>query len=157
VQIEILNNSNLFRAWQLFNKTNQMNLSTRRLTDAQLLSQYSRKEQHRVWTFRVQDRFGDYGLVGIASLEWDNGHGKIVDFILSCRAFGRRIEEAMLYMLLLDARELGLSRVEAFYLATAKNQPTFDFFNTSGFEQYSESTFAWEAAKHYPPPPAVRL
>jgi FkbH-like protein len=156
VQIEVLDESNLPRATQLFNKTNQMNLSTRRLAAAELW-QWSQREQCRLWTFRVRDRFGDCGLAGIASLEWENGRGKVVDFILSCRAFGRRIEETMLHTLLHYARCEKLSRVEAVYLATKKNKPCLDFFQGSGFMQFPENTYAWDVREDYPAPADILL
>ena len=64
VTVEPLNHGNLERAAQLINKTNQMNLSTRRLTTAELFA-WAEAENHNLWTFRVADRFGEYGLCGI--------------------------------------------------------------------------------------------
>ena len=91
---EPLSESNLERAVQLLNKTNQMNLSTRRMTRAGYLA-WATVDDNQVWTFRVADKFGDSGLSGIASLSLEGGRARIVDFILSCRVMGRRIEEAM--------------------------------------------------------------
>jgi hypothetical protein len=70
VKIEALNENNLRRAAQLLNKTNQMNLSTRRLSEEDFLD-WSQQEGNKVWTFRVSDRFTDSGLTGIVSLESD--------------------------------------------------------------------------------------
>src|SRR5262249_51246948 len=66
VLIEELSEVNRARAVQLFNKTNQMNLSTRRLTETELLA-WIASEGRTLWTFRVNDRFGDSGLVAILS------------------------------------------------------------------------------------------
>lgn len=157
VQAEVLNNANLPRAAQLFNKTNQMNLSSRRLT-AQELWQWSQEGQRRLWTFRMHDRFGDCGLVGIASLEWAEDKGKIIDFVLSCRAFGRRIEETMLDVLFRHARTIGLNRIEAHYQPSAKNKPCLEFFvGSSGFDRETTNTFTWDAAKDRPLSPVIQV
>ena len=49
---------NIERATQLLNKTNQMNLTTRRMTAGELMA-WARQNNHVLWTFRVADRFGE--------------------------------------------------------------------------------------------------
>ena len=75
VTVEELNQSNLPRVAQLLNKTNQMNLSTRRMSDADLHMWASEKDR-RTWAFRVSDKFGDSGLTGILSLELDGSQAQ---------------------------------------------------------------------------------
>src|SRR5205085_11549334 len=55
VTVEELNQGNLLRAAQLLNKTNQMSLSTRRMSEADF-QDWARQRGHRVWTFRVSDK-----------------------------------------------------------------------------------------------------
>jgi FkbH-like protein len=129
VQVEELHPANLQRATQLLNKTNQMNLSTRRMSEAELLA-WAEKRHHRLWTLRVSDKFGDAGLTGIVSLEIQGRNGQIVDFILSCRVMGRKIEETMLFAALHYARILGADSVYAQYIPTSKNKPCLDFFKS---------------------------
>src|SRR5262249_40773243 len=96
VVAERLSASNLPRACQLLNKTNQMNLSTRRMTEEEL-REWVADPAHQFWTFRVSDRFGDAGLTGIISLAKEGAKAEIIDFILSCRIIGRKVEETMLH------------------------------------------------------------
>jgi FkbH-like protein len=152
---ELLNDTNLARAAQLLNKTNQMNLSTRRMTDNEFLD-WASHGQRRVWVFRVADKFGDLGLTGIVSLEPDGKKGQIVDFLLSCRVMGRRIEEAMLSTVVEYARALGLDQVWARYEPTAKNSPCLDYWKRSGFEP-QELCFYWNTHESYPVPSQVEL
>jgi FkbH-like protein len=88
VQVEELHPANLQRATQLLNKTNQMNLSTRRLTEQELLA-WAAGPRRRLWTVSVSDRFGDAGLTGIVSIEADGSVGRVVDYLLSCRVMGQ--------------------------------------------------------------------
>jgi FkbH-like protein len=119
---EPLNEANLERAAQLLNKTNQMNLSTRRLTAAELLA-WSRAGGHTFWTFRVSDRFGDYGLCGLSSLVLEGDRGRLLDFVLSCRVMGRGVEHAMLQTVAKHAGEVGCTELFGELIPTAKNQP----------------------------------
>lgn len=157
VTIEELAQTNLARAAQLFNKTNQMNLATRRLTDAEL-ARWAGASEHRMWVVRVVDRFGDSGLTGIVSLEIDGQSGRIVDFILSCRVMGRNVEEAMLHKVLSFAKNEGLAEVTATYVPTPKNKPCLDFFKRSGLASHdSPPIFQWSATDTYVAPPFVNI
>jgi FkbH-like protein len=149
IEIEELNEKNLQRASQLFNKTNQMNLTTRRMVDTELMD-WSRHDDHNLWTFRVSDKLGDSGLTGIISLEVRNKTGQIVDFILSCRVIGRKVEETMLYSVIKYARSLGLEKLSAQYLPTPKNKPCLEFWKRSGFDHNeSDNIFTWDLKKEY--------
>ena len=156
VTVEELNQSNLPRAAQLLNKTNQMNLSTRRMSEADFHMWASEKDR-RTWAFRVSDKFGDSGLTGILSLELDGSQVRIIDFVLSCRVIGRKIEEAMLFVAIDCARSAGVKEVYANYCQTPKNKPCYAFFQQSGLICRGGNTFVWDAAQMYPLHSAIRL
>jgi FkbH-like protein len=148
--------SNLARTVQLLNKTNQLNLSTRRLTEAELL-EWVAGPQRSLWAVSVSDRFGDAGLTGIVSLEVDGNEATIVDFVLSCRVMGRRVEDTMVHVAVERARAQGARRVVATFRPTAKNKPCLTFWQGSGFANDGDTLFSWDAEKPYALPEAVRL
>ncbi|HRV91443.1 MAG TPA: HAD-IIIC family phosphatase [Anaerolineae bacterium] len=157
VKVEPLNPTNLPRTAQLLNKTNQMNLSTRRMTETELQA-WLESGDRQLWTFRVADRFGDSGLTGIISLDVVDGAGQIIDFILSCRVMGRKVEETMLATAVNYAQSIGLKHVYAQYIPTAKNKPCLEFWQRSGFEQNGQNdTFMWNAANCYCVPEHVTI
>lgn len=156
VSVEELNGPNLSRTAQLLNKTNQMNLTTRRMTDQEILA-WCGEEGHMIWTFRAVDRFGDSGLVGIASLAVEADTAQIVDFVLSCRVMGRRVEETMLHAVIAHVRKLGLTSVFAECIPTKKNKPCQRFFRKSGLRCNGENTFTWDVHHEYPCPESVSL
>ena len=129
VQFEELLPANLPRAAQLLNKTNQLNLSTRRMSQAELAA-WAGQINHSLWTLRVSDKFGDAGLTGIVSLEIQDQKAQIVDFILSCRVMGRKIEEVMIAAAIHQARAEGIQRIYARYKPTSKNKPCLKFFES---------------------------
>jgi FkbH-like protein len=148
--------SNLARTVQLLNKTNQLNLSTRRLTEAELL-EWVRGPGRSLWTINVSDRFGDAGLTGIVSVEVDGANAKIVDFVLSCRVMGRRVEDTMVHVAVERARALGARRVLAHFRPTAKNKPCLSFWQGSGFANDGDERFTWDSNEPYALPDVVRL
>jgi FkbH-like protein len=158
VVAELLTDKDLARATQLLNRTNQMNLSTRRMTEAEL-KVWAAHPTHRVWVFRVNDRFGDSGLTGIISTAEGNEGTQIVDFVLSCRVFNRRVEEAMLYTVLHEAYASGTERLYAQYRPTARNGPCLDFWRSRStfLEVENGSLFSWDFSKPLVPPPGVEL
>ena len=156
VDVEEASERNLPRVVQLLNKTNQMNLSTRRV-DAAELTNWLAAAPRRLWAFRVRDRFGDAGLTGVASVELDGAQARLVDFVLSCRVFGRRIENAMLHVAIAWARERGAETLVAPFRPTAKNGPCRQFLQTSGLDEDPADRFSWDMATPYPSPADLLL
>ena len=153
---EPLGESNLERAAQLFNKTNQMNLAARRLTAGELLA-WAAAPGHEVLTFRVADRFGDSGLTGLVGLAFDGRRARLVDLVLSCRVLGRNVEETLLHVAAAEARARGAAELVAEFQPTPRNGPCLEFLRRSGFRANGESSFVWDLVKPYPRPASVTL
>ena len=157
VQIEELGPPNVKRATQLLNKTNQMNLSTRRMSEAELLL-WAQQAGHKLWTFRLQDRLGDAGLIGLASFEAvDVSSARLIDFVLSCRVFGRKIEETMVATVIRDLHGAGFRTLSARYLRTEKNAPCLEFLKVSGFRTEDECLFSWDLSSEYALPKFIQV
>ncbi len=156
VRAEKLSPSNVPRATQLLNKTNQLNLSTRRLNEAELTA-WAAAPNHKLWVVSVSDRFGDAGLTGIVSIEIEDGVARIVDYVLSCRVMGRKVEETLLHLAVAGAFDAGAAKVEALYLKTAKNKPCLSVFRGSGFQNYDDELFRWDGPVGYALPEVIEL
>jgi len=156
VTVEPLDAANLARATQLLNKTNQMNLSTRRMSAAEL-DAWAAGPGRSVWAFRVADRFGDSGLTGLASLDVAGERAQIVDFVLSCRVMGRHVEEAMTHWLVDRATQAGARETWAQHLPTEKNRPCLEYWKRSGFVEDAALRFAWRGAGGYAKPAFIQL
>jgi FkbH-like protein len=156
VTVEPLNSGNLTRTAQLLNKTNQMNLATRRLTEPELTA-WAARPGNALLTFRVADKFGDAGLTGILGLEVADGALLVADFVLSCRVMGRRVEETMLAIAVEHARVLGLPRIFAVHRPTERNVPCLRFFEQSGLKREGVGIFFWPTADPYPVPVTIAL
>jgi FkbH-like protein len=151
VTVEPLSPVNLERAAQLFNKTNQMNLATRRMSSDELRA-WASDTSHQLMTFRVSDRFGDSGLTGIVGLSFDGRRAHLVDFVVSCRVLGRGVEESMLHVAVDAARRRAAEEIHAQLIPTARNTPCLDFFHRAGWRSVGTSHFVWPVSAAFPAP-----
>jgi predicted enzyme involved in methoxymalonyl-ACP biosynthesis len=81
-----------------------------------------------------------------------------VDFVLSCRVMGRRIELAMLHVANEWARAHDADRLLARYIKTAKNAPCHDILTSSPLERNEAATeFTWTPSSPLDAPAAVQV
>lgn len=103
LKIEVISKSspNLQRILQLFNRTNQFHLSGNKFNLESFLNKIE-NSKNIYYQGTLQDRLGSEGLVSVIGIEIDDKLKKIniIEFILSCRVFGRMIEKAMIIDLL---------------------------------------------------------
>lgn len=133
---EELDASNLGRAAQLTQKTNQFNLTTRRRNEAAL--EAFAEGGGLVRLYRVVDRFGDHGLVGLALVTVDGEVAELDTFLMSCRVLGRSAETAMLADLVERLRAVGVTRLRASYVPTERNGPCRMMLPLHGFRLLDE-------------------
>jgi FkbH-like protein len=108
------------RALELVNKTNQFNLNGRRFNEAEWM-QYLRSPDHWVWLASYSDRFGPLGKISVLAGRFTADRELDLDtWVLSCRAFGRRIEYAMLDALF---ERHAARRIHMRFQATERNSP----------------------------------
>ncbi len=119
----------LERVSQLTQRTNQLNFTTVRRTEADLQQRLASGELEGLVT-EVRDRFGDYGLVGAVLFAPAAGALRVDTFLLSCRALGRGVEVRTLKRLGEIAQERGLARVELGYRRSKKNKPALELLES---------------------------
>jgi FkbH-like protein len=139
------------RISQLTNKTNQFNLTTRRYSESDILVAM---QEGKVFDFRVIDKFGDMGIVGVTIIR----NGAIEAFLMSCRALGRNVEQIMLAY---GCALTGEPALSAHFIPTAKNSMVADFYEKSGLfelskEQKGEKTYALISGACIAPPDGVQ-
>ncbi len=121
------------RVCQLLAKTNQFNTTTRRHSEADL-DRIIRDGAIALW-MRVEDRYGDNGLVGVAIAAPRENQEFVVDsFLMSCRVLGRRVEHALLSSLARRVKMRGGNVLTGEFIPTKKNAPAASLFSSTGFE-----------------------
>jgi FkbH-like protein len=148
------------RISQLTLRTNQFNLTTRRLQPSEVRELVD-DPSVLVLSIHSSDRFGDNGLVGAVFLRRADGAVHIDNFLLSCRVFSRGIEQACLARILRYSRTTGAEAVFATYRPTLKNHLVADFYPRHGFaaltDDGSTMTFRHTLAEIPAEPAHVRL
>jgi FkbH-like protein len=147
LELRPFDEANLARIVQLINKTNQFNLTTRRITDAECRALISRPDCYTQF-MRLKDRFGDSGITGILIALVENDTLRIDNWLISCRVLGRRVEDAMLAAALAFAADRHCEFALGEYIPTAKNGQVSGIFEKYGFEKYGEQTFRCRIANH---------
>jgi FkbH-like protein len=112
------------RAFELVNKTNQFNLNGRRFNEAEWQSIVSDPRAVRL-SASYKDKYGSLGKVAVILGRRLGPKLRVSIFVLSCRAFARRIEHQCLKYLF---ETLGVDEIEFDYQATARNGPLQEFF-----------------------------
>jgi FkbH-like protein len=125
------------RVSQLTQKTNQFNLTTKRYSAGQI-AEFLSSDVHLVMAWRVTDRFGDNGIVGVAIMKFTKTECEIDTFLLSCRVIGRGVESAMLFDIGSEAEKRQCRFLYGRYLPTPKNAPCADFYDKHGFSLQEE-------------------
>ena len=122
----------LQRTVQLINKTNQFNLTTRRVTEEQVLAIMDDEAAFGL-QLRLLDRFGDNGVIAIV-IGRRQAEALVIDtWLMSCRVLGRTVEQATLGLIAAEARRLGCTRLVGEYVPTAKNGMVRDHYARLGF------------------------
>nr|WSZ99700.1 HAD-IIIC family phosphatase [Streptomyces sp. NBC_00857] len=160
VRLAALREENLNRVSQITLRTNQFNLTTRRL-QPQDLRTFAARPGNLVLTVNATDRFGDNGVVGAILYRREGESAHLDNFLLSCRVFSRGIENACLSAVLRHARATGVRAVHATYRPTARNAKVRSFYPRSGFAQIAddgtETAFRHDLTEIADPPDHLRL
>ena len=128
------------RVAQLVGKTNQFNLTSRRhsLEELRCASQ-----DERNWTqwFRLRDRFGDSGIIGVIVALADGRDAWQIDTLLmSCRVMGRGMEQFMVRTLIAEAKNQRIQKLVGTYHRTPKNSVVAEFYASVGFRPLAATT-----------------
>ncbi|MBW4028782.1 MAG: HAD-IIIC family phosphatase [Acidobacteria bacterium] len=120
--------SDLPRVAELLLRTTQFNTTGFKATSAQLHSELERGAIGG-FTVRLSDKFGDYGLIGVALLRRESTVFFVDSLLLSCRALGRWVEFKMAAECAHRANRDGLSYVVFRFERTARNRPAEEFLS----------------------------
>jgi FkbH-like protein len=123
--LSLRKDANDARALDLVNKTNQFNLNGKRFTEA-LWRAYLREPDTFLLTASYKDRFGSLGKIAVMAGRRGPSGINVDTWVMSCRAFARRIEHQCLLVLFqkLEAQEITFD-----YSATPRNGPIAKFFS----------------------------
>ena len=127
------------RITQLINKTNQFNLTAKKLTATEVKEKMG---DNNIITLqaRLLDKFGDNGLISAATATASNNILTIDNWVMSCRVFKREVEHTMLNTMVRIALEREMKVIQGIYIPTAKNSYVSKLYSDLGFSLLVEKS-----------------
>jgi FkbH-like protein len=126
VHFDFDRSTNDVRALELVNKTNQFNLNGVRYTESDWIRELSRPNTC-LMAASYEDRFGRLGKIAVMLGSLVGDTLRIHAWVMSCRAFGRRIEHLCLRTCF---ERHPISRIQFDYTATSRNKPLQEFISS---------------------------
>jgi FkbH-like protein len=139
------------RISQLTNKSNQFNLTTKRYSESDIEQIWKNSGYIRLYG-KLQDKFGDNGVVSVIIGKKDNDILNMELWLMSCRVLKREMEFAMLDILIEEAKKNNIKTIKGYYYPTPKNAMVKEFYGVLGFTKISEengsSIWKYDVEKH---------
>lgn len=129
------------RVAQLSQRSNQFNLRTVRYTEGEI-AELSQSQQHACFSFTLEDKFGDNGLICVIILEKQNKETLFVNtWFMSCRVLKRGMENFTLNTIVDYARQNGFKKIIGEYIPTLKNGMVKDHYPNLGFQPCGDNMY----------------
>jgi FkbH-like protein len=139
LRISKINNKNFDRCVQMSNKTNQFNLTNLRFTQNSLKN-YLKKNKTISLVGSLEDKFGNHGITSMLIARQSKKKYIIESFLLSCRIFGRKVENTLLVELIKKIKNK-TTILNGVFIKSKKNQEFVNFYIDNGFKKKSNKIF----------------
>ena len=126
------------RVTQLINKTNQFNLTTRRVLQDEVEC-WAEDDKAVTLYGALKDKYGDNGLVSALMGKISGDSLMIEIWVMSCRVFRRELEYAMMDSLVEICLKKELSSIVGKYIPTKKNGYVKDLYANLGFSYVGDT------------------
>jgi len=113
------------RALELVNKTNQFNLNGKRYTEVSWRNYFRNPESFLLVT-SYTDKYGPLGKIAVIAGRQNGKKLNVDTWVMSCRAFSRRIEYMCLEQLF---KKFDIDEIELDYMKTDRNSPLREFLS----------------------------
>jgi FkbH-like protein len=134
LKVSPLNDDNRERVVQMFQKSNQFNLTTRRHREAEFIK--IKSEGEGVFAFTYTDSFGSQGVISVVNLILQDDRLLIESWVMSCRVLNRTVEQAVFNYILKKANG---KIIHGEYIPTEKNKLVKNLYDNLGFKRLSRN------------------
>jgi FkbH-like protein len=146
-KIESFTGFNIPRVAQLSQRSNQYNLRTVRYSEDDIKNLAGNKNIFP-FTFTLEDKFGDNGLICVVILVKENEQTVFIDtWLMSCRVLKRGMERFVCNTIAEFAKEKNFNIIKGEYIPTAKNALVENHYKDLGFE-YREGYWLLDVANY---------
>ena len=142
------NKFNLTRVVQLINKTNQFNLTMKRMSEKDVLK-ISNNKDYLTISANLEDKFGDNGIVTILIAEIKKRRLEIKSWLMSCRVFNRNLEIALFDQLIILCKKKGIENIHGTFIPSDKNNIVKNFYASLNFKKNGKNKWKFKVEKKY--------
>ena len=142
------NKYNMTRVIQLINKTNQFNLTMKRMSEKDVLK-ISNDKNYLTISANLEDKFGDNGIVTILIAEIKKRKLEIKSWLMSCRVFNRNLEIALFDQLIILCKKKGIENIHGTFIPSDKNNIVKNFYASLNFKKNGKNKWKFKVEKKY--------
>ena len=136
-----INKSNISRAEQMCQKTNQFNLRSIRynLADIQKLS---KDKNYLILLISLKDLYGDHGIISLLSLRIINNEIIFIEnFLMSCRILGRYLESWIINEIVKICENNKFKYIIGEYVRSDKNELVKEIYTQNNFNPIEKNDY----------------
>lgn len=122
-------NDHISRIFELGKKTNQFNLALNRYTEEEL-RKISSSSNYKFYSVKLSDILNDSGIIGTFIFKFESEILIIEEVLFSCRALGRKVEDATLRLILKKLKSIGDFDVIFKSIKGPRNEPALNWLNS---------------------------
>jgi FkbH-like protein len=137
--------ADLQRLEELVARTNQLNTTGRIYSYAEL-DAFRQSPRHELLVASLDDKYGEYGKIGLALLEKSDEEWTIRAFLMSCRVMSRGVGSVFLNFIVNRARSAGV-RLFAEMVPNERNRMMYATYRFAGFRLHAKQD-AGELLQH---------
>ncbi|KEF40315.1 subfamily IIIC HAD-superfamily phosphatase [Schinkia azotoformans MEV2011] len=137
MQIGIYENKkgHMQRVFELGQKSNQFNLALKRLTNSQVEERFKSKD-YKIYTINLSDILNDSGIIGAFICQINEVTARFEEVFFSCRALGRKVEDAALYFILRKLHNEHIQFVQFDTVKGPRNKPALDWIQSVSLNNF---------------------
>jgi FkbH-like protein len=132
LSVDRLAPSDVERVFELSQRTNQLNFTGRKYTREAVRALLALKAGEAGFVLRCSDRFGDYGLIAFAVVDFSKG--LVSELFMSCRVQRKRVEHAFMAWLAGEIAVHGGETLRIAFLPTPRNGAAREMLDGLGFK-----------------------
>lgn len=135
--INKVQNDDLTRAEELTVRTHQLN-ATGYTYSYEELEQFSKDDGYDVLIAGLEDKYGDYGKIGLVLIEKGDKVWNLKLLLMSCRVMSRGVGSVLLNYIVRKANKVGVT-LRAEFVPTDRNRVMYITYKFGGFKEVEKS------------------
>jgi len=137
ISIKVGEESEIPRLTILTNRTNELNATQNRYTEAEI-EKFIKDKSYIVYVAYLRDKFGSYGLIGEVIIEKQDNMWFLKDVCVSCRTMGRGIGSALFRHIKQEAEKNCVEILKGVVIPNEDNFRMTHLFEKFGFNKTKE-------------------